>query len=79
MNWWTGEVGNSYSTPNKHAETMNAPSKLASIAYSGQWARRHAAAPRGDAAGLEGCCAGEEKLEVISVAASSLACVGMCY
>src|SRR5882724_3476894 len=38
--WRTGEWGNSYNTPKTHAETMNAPSRPASIKYSGQWARR---------------------------------------
>src|SRR5947209_20032434 len=35
----TGDCGNSYSAPKTHAEIMNAPSRPASITYSGQCAR----------------------------------------
>src|SRR5215469_209619 len=35
-----GDCGKPKSTPNKHADTMNAPSKPASIRYSGQWRRK---------------------------------------
>src|SRR2546425_2519398 len=45
MAWRTGECGNSYSAPNTQAETMNAPSRPASIRYSGQCARKDANAP----------------------------------
>src|SRR6185503_17808037 len=75
--WCIGDPGNSYSTPNKHAETMNAPNRLASIAYSGQCDRRHATAPPGGAVGRVDGCARDDTVETFSVAATRLVCVVM--
>ena len=73
--WRTGEPGYSSIAPNAHAAIMNAPSRLASMTYSTQCARKNATAPTGGAAGCGQDCAAATAFEVIPAAAFGMDCV----